>query len=141
MFECISFRSLFIVAVLCAFPAMSVTPSLAVDIRGMWVGNAKGTIFGAEGSVTITHQNGEEIQGIVEGGNFFGKAKFTISGRVRDGYIFGSKDGHTFNGYLYPDGIIRGLFRSSDGDNFQVVLQRANPYWGWGLPPQSWQGN
>lgn len=141
MIERICFRSLFIVAVLCAFPVMSVTLSWAMDIRGMWVGNAKGTIFGAEGSVTITHQEGEEIHGIVEGGNIFGKAKFNISGRVRDGYIFGSKDGHTFNGFLYTDGIIRGLFRSVDGDTFQVVLQRSYPNWGWGMPPHMWQGN
>jgi len=141
MIECISLRSLFIVAILCAFSTLSGMSSFATDIRGLWVGNAKGTIFGAEGSVTITHQKGEEIQGIVEGGNIFGRAKFAISGRVRDGYIFGSKDGHTFNGYLYPDGMIRGLFRSVDGDTFQVLLQRSYPYWGWGVPPQAWQGN
>ena len=43
------------------------------DIRGGWVGNAKGKIFGAEGSVYITRQERDEIYGTVEGGNFFGK--------------------------------------------------------------------
>jgi len=112
-----------------------------MDIRGTWVGNAKGTIFGAEGTVTITHQNGEEIYGIVEGGNIFGRARFSITGRARDGHIFGSKDGHTFSGFLYPDGAIRGMFRSVDGDTYQVFLQRSYPYWGWGMPQGAWQSN
>lgn len=114
--------------------------ALAVDIRGSWVGNASGTIFGAEGSVTITQQRGEDIYGIVEGGNFFGKARFTINGKVRGNQIFGSKEGHTFNGMVYPDGTIRGLFRAVDGDSYQVFLQRPYSQWGWGIPPGLWEG-
>ncbi len=111
----------------------------ANDIRGMWVGNAKGNIFGAEGSVNITHQNGEDIVGIVEGGNFFGKAKFSIQGKIRGNYIFGSKDGHTFEGFLYPDWSIQGLFRAIDGDTYKVILRR--PYQFWGAPYGSWGYN
>jgi len=104
------------------------------DIRGQWVGNAQGTIFGAEGSVFITKQRGEDIEGIVQGGNFLGTAKFDIIGKVRGNYIFGHKEGHTFQGYLYPDGVIRGLFRAVDGEKFQVFLKRPGMYWG---APQS----
>lgn len=131
----------FVAAAVCLFAIGTLSPAGAMDIRGTWVGNAKGTIFGAEGTVTITHQNGEEIYGIVEGGNIFGRARFSITGRARDGHIFGSKDGHTFNGFLYPDGAIRGLFRSVDGDTFQVFLQKSYPYWGWGMPQGAWQNN
>ncbi|MEI8181537.1 MAG: hypothetical protein WCG29_02425 [Desulfomonile sp.] len=115
-------------------------PSLgmAMDIRGAWIGNAKGTIFGADGSVTITHQRGEDIYGIVEGGNFFGKAKFEINAKIRGNHIFGVKEGHTFNGLVYPDGTIRGLFRAVDGDSYQVFLQRPYSQWGWGMPPGLW---
>ncbi len=109
------------------------------DIRGMWVGNAKGNIFGAEGSVNITHQNGEDISGIVEGGNFFGKAKFDIQGKIRGNYIFGSKDGHTFEGFLYPDWSIQGLFRAIDGDTYRIMLRR--PYPTWGYPQGPWGYN
>lgn len=109
------------------------------DIRGMWVGNAKGNIFGAEGSVNITHQNGEDISGIVEGSNFFGKAKFDIQGKIRGNYIFGSKDGHTFEGFLYPDWSIQGLFRAIDGDTYRIMLRR--PYPTWGYPQGSWGYN
>lgn len=104
-----------------------------LDIRGQWVGNAQGTIFGAEGSVFISKQRGEDIEGIVEGGNFLGRAKFDISGKIRGNYIFGHKEGHTFQGYLYPDGSIRGLFRAVDGEKFQVLLRRPALYWG--MPP------
>ena len=100
------------------------------DIRGQWVGNAKGSIFGAEGSVTITHQNGQEIYGIVEGGNLFGRAKFTINGKIQGNHIYGDKEGHTFQGFLYPDGAIRGVFRASDGDAYNVILRRPYPMWG-----------
>jgi hypothetical protein len=107
------------------------------DIRGQWVGNAQGTIFGAEGSVFITKQRGEDIEGIVQGGNFLGTAKFDIIGKVRGNYIFGQKEGHTFHGYLYPDGAIRGLFTAIDGDKFQVFLKR--PDMNWGMPQSgSW---
>ncbi len=109
------------------------------DIRGMWVGNAKGNIFGAEGSVNITHQNGEDIFGIVEGGNFFGRAKFDIQGKIRGNYIFGSKDGHTFEGFLYPDWSIQGRFRAIDGDTYKIMLRR--PYPTWGYPHGSWEYN
>jgi hypothetical protein len=104
------------------------------DIRGPWVGNAKGSIFGAEGSVTITRQQGQQIHGIVEGSNFLGKARFSIDGIMRGNYIFGSKDGHRFEGFLYSDGAIRGLFTASDGDKFRIFLRR--PYQQWGMPYQ-----
>lgn len=113
--------------------------ALAMDIRGSWIGNASGTIFGAEGSVTITQQRGEDIYGIVEGGNFLGRARFTISGKIRGNHIFGGKEGHTFNGIIYPDGTIRGLFRAVDGDSYQVFLHRPYSYFGWGMPPGSWE--
>lgn len=108
------------------------------DIRGQWVGNAQGTIFGAEGSVFITKQRGEDIEGIVEGSNFLGKAKFDIAGKVRGNYIFGQKQGHIFQGYLYPDGAIRGLFTAVDGDKFQVFLRRPPTYWGGAQQPGLW---
>jgi hypothetical protein len=107
------------------------------DIRGPWVGNAKGSIFGAEGTVTITRQDGERIQGIVEGGNFLGKAKFAIEGILRGNYIFGTKEGHTFHGFLYADGAIRGQFTDADGDRYRIFLRR--PYQQWGMPyQQAW---
>ena len=109
--------------------------SFGNDIRGMWVGNAKGSIFGAEGSVNITSQNGEDIAGIVEGGNFFGRAKFDIQGKIRGNYIFGSKDGHTFEGFLYPDWSIQGLFRAIDGDTYKIMLRRPYPTWGYQYGP------
>jgi hypothetical protein len=104
----------------------------------MWVGNAKGTIFGAEGSMNITYQQGEDIYGIIEGGNFFGRARFAIQGTLRGNEIYGRKDGHTFKGLLYADGTIRGVFRASDGDTYDVFLQRAHSYWGWGTAPGMW---
>ncbi|MEJ2718760.1 MAG: hypothetical protein P8182_16805, partial [Deltaproteobacteria bacterium] len=55
----------------------------SVDLRGVWVGKAQGPIFGAEGSVTITRQRGEDIVGVVEGGNVLGSARFGIHGKVR----------------------------------------------------------
>jgi len=100
------------------------------DIRGLWTGNAKGRIFGAEGSVTITHQSGEDIVGQVEGGNIFGRARFSFNGKIRGNYIFGNKEGHIFQGYLFQDGTIRGTFRASDGDTYDVFLRRPYPYWG-----------
>jgi hypothetical protein len=104
---------------------------MVYDIRGQWVGNAQGKIFGAEGSVTITRQNGQEIYGIVEGGNFLGRAKFTINGKIQGNHIYGDKEGHTFEGFLYPDGTIRGLFRAADGDAYSVFLRRPYPMWGY----------
>ncbi len=112
----------------------------AYDITGMWVGNAKGSIFGAEGSVTITSQKGEEISGVIEGGNFFGRAKFDIQGRIQGNYIFGARDGNSFHGYIYPDWTIRGVFKGIDGDTYQVFLKRHyNNYWG--VPQQPWPYN
>lgn len=105
------------------------------DIRGPWVGKAEGSIFGAEGSVNITHQVGERIRGIVEGGNFLGKAKFSIEGIIRGNQIYGEKEGHTFHGFLYPDGAIRGVFTASDGDKYRIFLRRAYPQ-PWGMPYQ-----
>ena len=130
-----SFTLLFCAAMLCFLLALSSSESMGMDIRGAWVGNAQGTIFGAEGSVTITQQRGEDIYGIVEGGNFLGKAKFTINGKIHGNNIFGSKEGHTFSGLVYPDGTIRGLFRAVDGDAYEVFLHRPYSYWGWGVPP------
>jgi hypothetical protein len=119
--------------VLAAVGAVYSAHGQSFDIRGQWVGNAQGTIFGAEGSVFISKQRGEDIEGIVEGGNFLGRAKFDISGKIRGNYIFGHKEGHTFQGYLYPDGTIRGLFRAVDGEKFEVLLRRPAMYWG--MPP------
>lgn len=112
-------------------------PCFATDIRGQWVGDAKGSIFGAKGTVNIISQKGENIYGIVEGGNFFGTAKFDINGKIRGNYIFGTKEGHSFQGFLYPDGTIRGVFRASDGDSYQVFLQRPYSSY-WGVPPGMW---
>jgi hypothetical protein len=118
-------------------PARTAEPQ-PFDLRGTWVGNAKGPIFGAEGSVTITHQRGEQIHGVVEGGNFLGKAKFDIVGRVRGNYIFGEKEGNFFQGFLYADGTIRGAVKCIDGETYRVFLRRpsypqwgAYPYGGW----------
>lgn len=107
------------------------------DLRGLWVGSAQGPIFGAEGSVNILRQTGGEIYGIVEGGNFFGKARFDIKGRVQGNMILGEKAGNYFRGWLYPDGIIRGAVQAVDGDTYQVVIQRPYPSWG-GATPHQW---
>lgn len=133
-----SFTLAFLMAVSCVFAVIAPAESRGLDIRGTWVGNAQGSIFGAEGSVTITQQRDEDIYGVVEGGNFLGKARFTIAGKISGRNIFGSKEGHTFNGMIYPDGTIRGLFRASDGDTYQVFLQRPYSHWGWGVPPGLW---
>lgn len=114
---------------LISFAAHAAGPYPSADIRGIWEGNAQGSIFGAKGSVHIVSQQGEDIQGVVEGGNVFGRAKFTISGKVMGNQVFGSKDGHTFSGFLYPDGTIRGVFRASDGDTYSVFLRRPYQYW------------
>jgi hypothetical protein len=106
------------------------------DVRGQWVGKASGEIFGAEGNVVITYQKGEDIIGIVEGGNIFGTAKFDIAAKVRGNFIFGTKQGHNFSGYLYPDGTIRGMFQASTGDKFEVFLRRHNQSFG---PYGAWQ--
>lgn len=118
---------------------LSCANSMAYDIRGVWVGNAKGSIFGAKGSVNITSQQGEEIAGIIEGGNIFGTAKFEIRGKIRGNFISGSRDGNSFEGYLYPDWSIRGVFKGIDGDTYQVFLQRPFNYWG--MPQQGWPYN
>lgn len=102
----------------------------SVDIRGPWEGTAQGSIFGAQGTVHITQQNGEAITGIVEGSNFLGSARFGISGRVRGNYIFGEKEGHTFEGTVYPDWTIRGMFRASNGDKYDIFLRRSFSSWG-----------
>lgn len=116
---------------LCLAAASVAVCAPGYDIRGLWTGKAKGSIFGAEGTVTIMQQSGEDIVGQVEGGNIFGRARFSFVGKIRGNYIFGTKDGHTFQGYLYQDGTIRGTFRASDGDTYQVFLQRSYP---WGMP-------
>jgi hypothetical protein len=111
------------------------------DIRGPWVGKAQGNIFGAEGTVTITRQEGEDFYGVIEGGNIFGRARFTINGKFRGNQIFGQKDGHTFNGFLYADGTIRGVFRASDGDSYKIFLRRDYSQWGmdpYGAPHGMW---
>ncbi|MBI5568911.1 MAG: hypothetical protein HY914_03110 [Desulfomonile tiedjei] len=113
-----------------AMAAADAARAQSYDIRGQWVGNAKGPIFGAEGTVVITQQAGEEIQGVVEGGNIFGRAKFNFAGRIRGNIISGSYDRMTFQGALYADGSIRGLFRAIDGEDYQVFLRRQYSYWG-----------
>jgi hypothetical protein len=128
--------SLFILAAAVALSVVVATVDAyaqGYDLRGPWVGNAQGTIFGAEGSVTITQQRGEYLEGIVEGGNWLGKAKFNIVGKIQNNYIFGEKEGNTFQGFLYGDGTIRGLVRAIDGSTFQILLRR--PYNQWGMPP------
>jgi len=110
----------------------------SVDIRGLWVGNAKGTIFGAEGTVNITYQRGDDIYGIIEGGNFFGRARFAIQGKIRGYEIYGRKEGHSFRGVLYADGTIRGIFRAADGDAYEVFLRRSNYYWHGGEARRMW---
>jgi hypothetical protein len=74
-------------------------------------------------------QQGDDIHGVVEGANAFGHAKFNISGKIQGNRIFGSMDGHTFSGFLLPDGTIRGIFRDSDGDTYDVFLSRPYQYW------------
>ncbi|MGB9617946.1 MAG: hypothetical protein ACP5M0_08065 [Desulfomonilaceae bacterium] len=132
LFVCCIWAGVVCAGSLC-WSAAATTP----DIRGLWVGSAKGAIFGAEGTVNITYQHGEDIYGIVEGSNFFGKARFRIAGKIRGNYVFGEKDGHTFSGVIYNDGAIRGIFRASDGDTYEIFLQRPY-YWGWGLPQGGW---
>lgn len=128
----------FLVGVTALLVLLSFSPalSMSMDIRGPWVGSAKGAIFGAEGTVNIVRQLGEDIFGIVEGGNMFGRARFTIEGKIRGNHVSGSKQGHTFEGFVYPDGSIRGLFRTSDGDTYNVLLHR--PYSYWGVPYGMW---
>lgn len=104
------------------------------DIRGLWVGKATGSIIGAEGRVLVTHQQGEDIRALVEGSNFFGKARFVIACKMRGSEIFGSLEGHTFHGFLYRDGTIRGIFRAVTGERFDVILQRPYSAWGFGQP-------
>ncbi len=104
------------------------------DIRGLWVGKAKGPIFGAEGSVNITRQQGSHITGLVEGGNFLGSARFSISGTIRGNQIVGSKDGNVFRGYVLSDGTIRGVMRAVNGEEYKVFLKRPYSYWGGGMP-------
>ena len=118
-------------ALVCALGSFCPAAAQVYDIRGLWVGKAQGSVFGAEGSVNIISQKGERIQGIVEGGNFFGRAKFSISGIVKGNYIFGQKEGNIFQGIIYPDGSIRGQMTAVDGDTYQVFLRRPYPpMWG-----------
>jgi hypothetical protein len=117
---------------------LAASPSFAsgfagVDLRGKWEGEAQGPIFGAKGTVTITSQRGEAIEGIVEGGNFLGTARFGIRGTVRGHMIYGGKDGNVFQGAVYADQSIRGTLRAIDGDVYHVFLRRSIPSWG-GLP-------
>lgn len=126
----ISCSVIVLVAVLSVLPAAGGS----VDLRGVWVGKAQGPIFGAEGSVTITNQRGEDIVGIVEGGNVLGKARFGIRGKVKGNAIVGSKDGHQFQGFLYPDGTIRGAMHATNGEVYKVFLRRPYSYWGGGTP-------
>lgn len=124
-----SFCLLVAVGALVALGGTAAGAAALADIRGPWVGNAQGRIFGAKGSVYIMSQQGEDIRGVVEGGNAFGRAKFNISGKIRGNQIFGAMDGHTFSGLVLPDGTIRGVFRASDGDTYDVSLSRPYQYW------------
>jgi hypothetical protein len=101
----------------------------AFNIEGVWVGQAQGPIFGAKGSVTISQQEGGVIRGIVEGGNFLGSARFSITGRIQGNRIVGQKQGNIFQGYIYQDGTIRGALRAVDGDVYQVFLRRPYQYY------------
>ena len=123
-------KSLVFIGLLCLSTVAFPSAGNAFDIRGIWVGKAKGPIFGAEGTVTITRQEGEDISGIVEGGNFLGTARFPIQGKIRGNYIFGDKDGNVFEGLLYGDGTIRGAVKAIDGNTYRVFLRRPYPYWG-----------
>jgi hypothetical protein len=108
--------------------AYGVRAASVYDLRGTWQGNAKGSIFGAEGSVTVTHQRGENFSGIVEGSNFLGSAKFRIAGKIRGNVIYGAKQGNVFQGILYGDGTIRGVMKTVDGASYRIFLRKANPY-------------
>ncbi|MEW6351674.1 MAG: hypothetical protein AB1646_21710 [Thermodesulfobacteriota bacterium] len=109
----------------------------AYDLRGEWRGSAKGTLFGAEGSVIVTNQSGEDFAAVVEGGNWLGRASFNIRGKIRGAYIFGSKEGNSFRGALYGDGTIRGVAKLVDGSEYSVFLQRSYSQWGSG-PFRTW---
>ncbi len=118
--------------------AFAATPAYAagaagVDIRGKWEGEAQGPIFGAKGTVPITAQERENIEGIVEGGNFLGSARFTIRGKVRGYAIVGGKDGNMFQGLVYADSTIRGTMRAINGEVYHVFLRKSSPSWG-GMP-------
>jgi hypothetical protein len=129
----VCFRILLFGAVL---TTLSFPPSVLaanIDLRGVWVGKANGSIFGAEGSVTITRQKGEYIVGVVEGGNLFGTAKFGIKGHIRGNMIYGNMGGNRFVGAVYTDGTIRGELKAVDGDTYEIFLRRSYPYWG-GVP-------
>ena len=129
--------SLVFISLVSVFTAILPVTAHAFDIRGVWVGKAKGSIFGAEGSVTITQQDGENLYGIVEGGNFLGKARFSIQGKIRGNQIYGEKQGNVFQGFLFGDGTIRGAVRTTDGDTYRVFLRRPYPSWG-GYPQPQW---
>jgi hypothetical protein len=109
----------------------------AHDLRGEWRGEAKGSLFGAEGSVNVTQQKGEDFSAVVEGGNWLGRASFDIRGKIRGSHIFGTKEGNTFQGALYADGTIRGTAKLIDGSLYRVILQRSYQSWG-GLPYGGW---
>jgi hypothetical protein len=123
---------LHLVVILAALAVANIAAAEAppsADIRGLWTGSAQGSLFGAKGTVYIVSQQGEDIRGIVEGGNMFGRAKFNIVGKIRGNHIFGTMEGHTFSGFLLRDGTIRGVFRASDGETFNVFLRRPYQYW------------
>ena len=124
---------LVVAVILAASPAHSSGPA-ALDLRGKWQGEAQGPIFGAKGTVTITSQQGENIEGIVEGGNFLGSARFGIRGTVRGNMIYGGKDGNVFQGAVYADQSIRGTLRAINGEVYHVFLRRSSPAWGAGMP-------
>ncbi len=126
-------RSFVILGLLACFSCPCTGPEAsaeAIDLRGAWVGKAQGSIFGAEGVVNVVRQKGEKIYGIVEGGNFFGKARFHIQGRVRGNMIIGEMGGNVFQGNIFQDGTIRGMVRTVDGDTYRVFLRRSQPFWG-----------
>ncbi|MFC1836501.1 hypothetical protein ACFL2Q_17555 [Thermodesulfobacteriota bacterium] len=132
------FKSVSLVILLFALVAVPDAFGQTLDIRGQWVGKAKGRIFGAEGSVTITQQEGENISGIVQGGNVFGKAKFRIKGTIRGNRIIGEKQGNIFQGFIYSDGSIRGTMKTTDGEVYHVFLRRPFNPWG-GYPNYGFQ--
>lgn len=135
MIEYVIMKKYFIsvLVMVCLVCVGSYAGAQSVDIRGPWEGTAQGSIFGAQGTVYITQQAGEAISGIVEGSNFLGSARFGISGRVRGNYIYGEKEGHTFEGMVYPDWTIRGMFRASNGEKYSIFLRKTFSS-SWGSP-------
>jgi hypothetical protein len=129
--------AVFLMSVFSAVPLCAQTP----DLRGLWVGNAQGSIFGAEGTVNVTQQRGRDIVAMVEGSNFLGSARFGVRGYVHGNMIYGSLEGNQFRGVVYPDGTLRGEVKAIDGDTYHIFLRKSYPYWGGRQPYGYFYGN